>query len=358
MFIVDGHLDLSLNAVLWERDLTLPASESPKRERGAADYPYRGQGTVSLAEMRKGSVGLCVATLFARCADGGARNGELATFAGPEEAWNATQQQLDWYRQMESTGQMVQISDRVGLDRHVAHWHNGPASDAPIGYILSLEGADSILSPEHLQRSYDQGLRAIGPGHYGPGRYAGGTNHGGGLTEIGRELLTEMEQLGITLDVTHLSEQSFWEALEIFSGPVWASHNNCRELVPGDRQFSDEQLRALIKRGAVIGAVFDAWMLTKDWHKGVSRPLEVGVTLETVVDHIDHICQVAGNANHAALGTDLDGGFGREQCPADVDTIADLQRLPEILANRGYGEQDVRAIMHGNWVRFLRDAWS
>ena len=167
-----------------------------------------------------------------------------------------------------------------------------------------------------------------------------------------------MERLGIILDATHLCDDSFREALDHFHGPVWASHSNCRALVPHDRQFADDQIRELIERDAVIGAAFDAWMLVPDWVRGQSTPAGRGVSLETVADHIDHICQLAGNARHCAIGSDLDGAFGREQCPADVATIADLALLPAILARRGYSGADVEGIAHGNVVRFLRNAWS
>jgi membrane dipeptidase len=253
---------------------------------------------------------------------------------------------------------MKQIVDLPGLVAHVQLWQNNPPEDAPIGYVLSLEGADSIRTPRHLEFAHSQGLRALGPAHYGPGRYAGGTHDDGGLTRIGRELLAEMQRLGIILDATHLCDTSFWEALDCFSGPVWASHNNCRALVPGDRQFSDEQIRALVDRGAVIGAVLDAWMMFPGWERGKSTPEESGVKLEHAIDHIDHICQLAGNARHTAIGSDLDGGFGREQSPADLDTIADLARFPEMLSRRGYSDDDVRGIMHGNWIDFLKEAWA
>jgi membrane dipeptidase len=127
-------------------------------------------------------------------------------------------------------------------------------------------------------------------------------------------------------------------------------------LVPHQRQFSDEQLRALIARGAVIGAAFDNWMLQPGWKRGaLDNP---PVRLANVVDHIDHICQLAGNSRHTGIGSDLDGGYGREQSPADLDTIADLQMLVGLLDERGYSEADVEAILHGNWVRWLREAWS
>jgi membrane dipeptidase len=167
-----------------------------------------------------------------------------------------------------------------------------------------------------------------------------------------------MERLGIILDATHLCDESFWEALDCFGGPVWASHSNCRALVPHSRQFTDEQLKTLIARGAVIGAAFDAWMLVPDWVRGKSTPQDTGVSLSHVVDHIDHVCQLAGNARHAGIGTDLDGGYGREQCPSDLETIADLARIGELLAARGYSPSDVEAILHGNWIGFLKKAWS
>src|SRR5262249_31847223 len=157
------------------------------------------------------------------------------------------------------------------------------------------------------------GLRVIGPAHYGVSPYAHGTGTEGGLFPKGPALLKEMERVGMILDVTHLSDQCFDEALDLFGGPVLASHHNCRALVPDQRQLTDEQVRRLVGRGAVIGAAFDAWMLYPGWVRGETRPEAAGVTMGTVVDHVDRVCQLAGNADHAALGTDLDGGFGREQ---------------------------------------------
>ena len=225
-----------------------------------------------------------------------------------------------------------------------------------LGFVISMEGADPILQPSQLEEWVGGGLRLLGLTHYGPGRYAGGTGTELGLTELGPPLLAEMERLGVTLDLTHCSDQAFWEALEHYEGLVLASHNNCRALVPHQRQFSDEQLRAIFERDGVIGAAFDAWMLQPGWVSGQST--NEAVTLNTVVDHMDHVCQLAGNSRHAGIGTDLDGGYGREQSPCDLDTIADLQKLAGLLADRGYSDDDIRAMMHGNWLRLLRQAWS
>ena len=351
--IIDIHLDLAMNALEWNRDLTRPIEEIRSREQNLTDKPDRGRGTVSFAEMRRGGIGLCVATQIARYV---APGNTLSGWHSQEQAWAHTQGQLAWYRAMEDRGELVQIRDRDGLDRHLTLLQMA-GSVAPIGYVLSLEGADSIVTLKHLERAYANGLRAIGPAHYGPGVYAQGTNASGDMGVKGRALLAEMARLGIILDVTHLCDESLHDALDHFTGRLWASHSNCRALVPHNRQFSDEQIKELVQRGAVIGAVLDAWMLTPNWVRGESTPHSAGVTLNTVADHIDRICQLAGNSHHSAIGSDLDGAFGREQCPSDVPTIADLQQVPAILSARGYSADDIANITHGNVVRFLREAW-
>ena len=351
--IFDAHLDLAMNAVEWNRDLRWEIGEIRASEEGMADKPDRGRGTVSLPALQKGNVGLVVATQIARYVKKGSK---LPGWHSPEQAYAMTQAQLAWYKSMEAAGEMQQITNKQELENHISAWEKD-RENYPIGYILSLEGADSMVDISYVEKAYAQGLCAIGPAHYGPGTYAQGTDATGGIGTKGKELLKEMERLNIILDATHLCDESFWEALDNFNGHVWASHNNCRALVPHHRQFSDEQLIVLIERGAVIGAAFDAWMLAPNWERGKSTPAGMGVTLETVVDHIDHVCQLAGNANHAAIGSDLDGAFGTEQSPADLNTIADLQKIPSILENRGYAKEDIRKIMHQNWVDFLLEAW-
>ena len=353
-----------MNALEWNRDLTRPVAELRARELGKTDKPDRGRGTVSLPEMRRGGVGICVATLLARIE----HNAYSPVFGwrSPAQAYAQTQGQLAWYRAMEEAGEMVQIRDAARLEQQVGLWtaavarpHPGPGPQEsegrglPIGYLLSLEGADSILSFDHLSSAWEQGVRAIGPAHYGPGVYANGTDAEGGLNARGRQLVKEMARLGFILDVTHLNDQCFWEALDIFSGPVWASHQNCRVLAPHMRQFSDEQIKALIARGAVIGAALDAWMLVPGWVRGKTTPQSSAVSLETVVNHMDHVCQLAGNERHIGIGSDLDGAFGCEQTPADLDTISDLARLSETLKRRGYQPKEIEGILCGNFINFL-----
>jgi len=355
MFTIDAHLDLSMNAMEWNRDLRKPIHEIRLREKDLSDKPDRAKNVVCFPELRKGNIGLVVATQIARYV---AEDNPLPGWNSPQQAWAQTQGQLAWYRAMEAEGEMVQISTLEALDAHVMNWmeeHN--PIEKPIGYILSLEGADSIVTLEYLEKAYRYGLRALGPAHYGPGRYAQGTNATGGIGMTGKALLKEMENLNIILDATHLCDDSFWEAMENFNGHVWASHHNCRALVDHNRQFSDDQLKELISRGAVIGGVLDAWMMVPNWVRHVSSPQGMHCNLEKVVDHMDHICQLAGNALHIGIGSDLDGGFGKEQSPYDIETIADLQTVPKLLAARGYSDQDVVNVMHGNWLRFLRHAW-
>jgi membrane dipeptidase len=355
MLIIDAHLDLSMNAMEWNRDLRLPVSEIRKMEAGMKDKPDRSKGTVSLPALRKGRVGLVVATQIARCANPA---NPLPGWNSPEQAWAHTQCQLAWYREMEKCGEMVLIHDLPSLENHISLWNNGePDIHKPIGYILSLEGADSIVTLEHLETAHQYGLRALGPAHYGPGRYANGTDASGGLSVMGKSLLHEMERLHLILDATHLCDDAFWEAMDLFNGPVWASHHNCRSLVNHNRQLSDAMIKILIDKKAVIGMALDAWMMVPHWIRGVSDPEKMHCSLEIMADHIDHICQLAGNVQHVAIGTDLDGAFGKEQCPYDLDTIADLQKVPAILMKRGYTRQDTEQIMHGNWLRFLREAW-
>ena len=303
--------------------------------------------------MRKGNIGICVATQIARYVKKGS---SLPGWNSPQQAWAQTQGQLAWYRAMEEIGEMVQIKNLQGLNAHLDLW-NQNGLNKPIGYMLSLEGADSIVTIDHLERSFEQGLRAIGPAHYGPGTYAHGTDANGGIGAKGIELLKKIEELNLILDATHLCDISFWETMKVYNGPVWASHNNCRKFVDHNRQFSDEQINELISRDAVIGIALDAWMMVPNWIRGKSKPKDMGVTLNHMIDNIDHICQLSGNSNHVGIGTDLDGGFGSEQCPTDLDTIADLQKVPLMLSKKGYTEDDIKNIMNRNFIGFLQKIW-
>jgi membrane dipeptidase len=353
--LIDAHLDLAWNALQWNRDLRRPLGEIRTTEAHMTDKRGRGRGTVCLPELRKAGVAVALGTILVR-AKSDVRPGAFSRtdldVATQDIASAIGQGQLAWYKLMEQRGEVRIITDRAQL---LDHWsasqppHN--TTHLPIGMIIAMEGADPIADPHQAQWWWEHGLRVVGLAHYGKGHYATGTGDSGPLTARGVELLREFDRLGMILDLTHSSDRSFFQALDLFHGPVLASHNNCRALVPGDRQYSDEQILHLIKRNAVIGVALDAWMLKKNFVIG-QTPGDA-VPLEALIDHIDNICQLAGDTSHVAIGSDLDGGFGTEQTPAGIETIADLQKLDGLLKSRGYHDSDIDALFHANWLRFF-----
>jgi membrane dipeptidase len=361
MFTIDAHLDLATNAITLNRDLRKSVVEirNKETELGLDDTQDRGKGTVALPELRHGNVGLIVATIISRYSATGQiiPTLKLPGWHSPEQAYAYGQAQLAWYMVMEEKGEMVQITSLQQLEKHIAYWKDETINNIhkPVGFILSLEGADSIIDFSYLEKYYSNGLRAIGPAHFGPGRYAAGTHSdGSGFTTIGKELLKKMDELNIALDATHLTDKGFFEAMDLFKGTVWASHQNCRAIVAGERQFSDEQIKMIIERDGVIGGALDTWMLHPSFEMAKSNPKKMGINLEKLVDHFDHICQLAGNCNHVGYGTDLDGLFGTEQTPYDMDTIADIVKFEDILKSRGYNKIDMEKIFWGNWLRLFK----
>lgn len=364
MIIADGHLDLGYNALQCNRNLLNSALTIRVQEVGNRHGlpPNWGatQGTVALPEMRQGRVALSFVTLLA------ASSGHMVPhmdYPSPLQANAIARGQLAYYRLLEKEGRVRVITNAHALYQHITEWEEwnllpdaAPEKAPPLGFVISMEGSDPILRPEELAEWYELGLRMIIVAHYGPGRYTGGTGTELGLTNIGFYLLKEMERLGILLDVTHFSDQAFWQALENYQGTIIASHSNSRALVPNQRQFSDEQMKVIIQRGGVVGTCADIWMLQPNWVLGVNGNEDIPI--ERMVDHIDHVCQLAGNSCHAAIGTDLDGGYGQKQSPYDLETIADLQKLVGLLEKRGYSPDDSANVLYRNWVRLLGQSWS
>jgi membrane dipeptidase len=354
--IVDTHLDLAWNALLMNRDLSRALADLNASESQSTDAPGRGRATTVLPEMRAGNVCLCLGTLLA----GASSRGGAArfTFSAVEIANSLALGQLNYYEQLAARGEVRLIQSRSALAEHLADWereNDARRSELPVGIIVAFEGCDSVTTPDEAELWFERGVRCASLVHYGHGRYSGGTGTNEPLQPAGRELLAEFERLGIALDLTHLSDRAFGDVVDIFNGPVFASHQNCRALVPRDRQFTDEQLKTVIARDGVIGVAADNWMLSPDWpaQGAGALPPRTTVPISALADHIDHICQLAGNANHAAIGSDLDGGFGAEQSPDGLDSIADLQKLDGILTARGYSPGDVALILGRNWIRFF-----
>lgn len=333
MFIVDAHLDLSYNA-LEGRDVMRRAREQPPDEGGIP--------TVGLPDLREGGVGLICATVFVLPSiddKGGYRT--------MEEAHAIGLRQLDWYRRETAAGKfrfVTRPTDIDGIDV------DGAASlDLPQNAILLLEGADPLRTPADVAAWHAAGLRIVGLA-WKRTHYAGGTGAPGPITAEGVALVKTLDEFGIIHDTSHLAEESFWQLLHMSGGPMIASHSNCRAIVPTDRQLSDDMIRARL-RGGVIGINFFDRFLVPPEQYGKRR-----ATLEDVAAHARHICDLVGSANHVALGTDMDGGLGRNEIPIEIETSADLPRVGDALAAAGFSDMDVANIMGENWRQFFRNA--
>ena len=350
--LFDGHLDLAVFGLSCNRDMTETVAQINARESHMRGFGW-GRAVVSLPEMRRGDVAVCQSTLAARAnrdvqpVDGHKRCD--LDFGTQTMAYASAQGQLAYYRVLQQQQQVSLILTATQLQAHWQFWEQAESHDQlPIGIIVAMECADPIVEPDQAAAWFADGVRSVSLAHFGPGHYAQGTGADGPLTPKGVALLRQFEAIGMILDLTHTAEKAFFQALDGFGGPVLASHTNCRVLVPGDRQFSDEQLKRLIQRGAVIGAAFDGWMLVPGWVVFETKP--GNLRMSAVVDHIDHVCQLAGNAHHAAIGTDTGT---TDHMPCDFRTTGDLQQLPELLAGRGYSDQDIDRIMHRNWLEFF-----
>jgi membrane dipeptidase len=340
-FIVDAHEDIAYNVTLG-RDFKRAALETRALED--PPIPKRGVCTVGLPDLLKANVRIVFATIWA--APCGVEDIETGPcYQTADEAHVQAKRQLEYYNELAQDPRILLIRRRGDVDRVLE------AQKPTLGLVILMEGADPIITPKQTQEWFEAGVRIIGPG-WQRTRYAGGTKAPGPLTEIGRELMSEMERIGIILDTSHLAEASFHEALDLFHGNVIASHANSRLYVPTDRQLSDEMISALVSRDGVIGTVLYNAFLQADW-KETGR-VKRKVTLLDVVKHIKHVCDLAGDAAHAGLGSDLDGGFGAESIPAEMDTVADLPKIENALTVAGLSNQDADNIMSQNWTGFLK----
>ncbi len=345
--IVDAHEDLAYNAVFIGLDPSLAAEA--KRQAHSPGAPPRRGGTpmVGIPNLLHGNVRVVFATLFANPATNlHAPPGH--SYTTPEEAEAQGREQLDYYIKLAQTDpRVVIIRNQADLERVVA------AEQPTVGLVVLMEGADPIVRPEDASRWFAEGVRIVGTS-WSATRYAGGTGAPGPLTPLGRALMPELARAGLILDISHMAEASFFEALDLFPGPVIASHSNVRAFVPTDRQLSDGMIRALIARDAVIGTVLYNKFLQAGWAEAGSR--KAAVPLSVAVAHMRHICDLAGDARHIGLGSDFDGGFGSESAPSEIDTVDDLYRVGEALSAAGFSDSDIEQVLSGNWLRLLRRA--
>ncbi len=349
MFIVDAHLDLAYNAIVKGRDPRLGVARIRAGEPAPKDI-----ATVGLPEMRQAGVGLIFATLFVSPSSTPfEREPNEHTYDTPEQAHRLALAQVDYYRRLVDEDDALRlVTDVAGLDEVVASHENG--QKPLLGIVLLMEGADCIREPKEVEFWYERGVRLIGPA-WDDTRYCAGAwrDSKQGLSKDGYALLDGMAGLGMILDLTHMSEVATFQSLDAYPGPVVATHANARAIVPRERQLSDRQLRLIGERDGVVGAVLANFFLAPDYVRGRKESVPVA----QLAAHIDHVCQVIGDARHAGIGSDLDGGFGLRDIPDPMDSIADLPLLAPALRERGYSAEDVAGIMGGNWVELLRRAW-
>src|SRR5258707_2261540 len=353
--IVDAHEDIAYNAVHFHRDFTRSAYLTRKIEAGSAAPPNRGRATLGLPNALLGRVGIVFGTLFVSPA--WASSGYEPAYETPAQAYKQALNQLDVYQRLaesdESGGRVVLVTDQAALDSVLATWAEGiEFAEHKLGIVLAMESADSIPEPRAFEEWYERGVRSVGPAWYKT-RYAGGTNYPGPLTPLGRELLEVMASFNAILDLSHLAEEAYLEAVERYSGPIIASHSNPRKFCKTDRHLSDAIIQRLAERDGVMGIVLYNAFLSDNWR---STDPKANTRLETVIAAIDHVCQVTGSARHVGIGSDFDGGFGAEAIPAELDTVTDLQLIGPRLMAWGYTSEDVKGILGGNFLRILRAA--
>jgi len=354
--IVDGHLDLAFNMLTYGRDYTRPASETRRREVGSAAVAENGDTLIGWPELQSGNVAVAFATLFAKPSRSQLHHAETQVYRDFDHAYRLAREQLSVYHRLEGDHpDMFRIIRSTPELRALLDLRrSSPDGSGPVGLVIGMEGAEAIRSPSELDEWHALGMRWVGLAWVGT-RYSGGWKEPGPLTQDGRALLRGMADLGFILDISHMDEPAALAAIDQYQGTIVATHGNCHALLPGyptNRQFTDRLIEGVLERDGVVGVVPYNAYLKVGWTRESSTRDEVG--LAAVIDHIDHVCQLAGDADHAGIGSDFDGGFGLQSAPAEIDTIADLQKLAPLLKQRGYADGDVAKILGENWLRCLR----
>lgn len=358
MLIIDSHQDLAWNILTYGRDYTRSVVETRRLEAGTSTPQHNGDSIVGWPEYQRGKVAVVFATLYATPAKK-KEPWDVAVYADPESAHRLYFEQVDVYRKLTDShpDKFRLVTSTPELDSIIEHWSMPGQNESgrPVGLIQLMEGADGIRSPHELSEWWELGLRMIGLAWAGT-RYCGGTGEPGPLTDDGRELISAMADFNFILDISHMDKASAYESLDRYEGPVMATHANCAALMQGantNRHLPDNVIRGLIERDGIIGLIPYNTFLKPGWKRSAGSRREE-VSLDTLIAHIDHVCQLAGNALHAGIGSDFDGGFGLQSIPLELDSIADLPMIATKLVERGYTETDAANVLGGNWLRFLR----
>lgn len=370
--LVDAHADLAYNMLKYGRDYVRPVSETRALEAGSQTVKENGDTLISWQEYQRGRVAVVFATLFAAPVRFRSHETEKLVYKTFDEAHSLYNEQLDVYNRLQDSmpDKFRLLASKRDLETHLDHWALSSAQAAvpggkdpalsgsngkPVGMVILMEGAEAVRHPSELEMWHGRGVRLIGPAWVGT-RYCGGWKEPGPLTDDGRKLLAAMADFNFILDLSHMDERAAVEALDLYDGPIVATHANCAALMPNsntNRHLPDRVIEGVIERDGVVGvAPFNSY-LKPGWSKEKGHSREE-VPLDVVANHIDHICQLAGDALHAGIGSDFDGGFGLQSVPPEIDTIADLQKLVSLLQARGYSETNAADILGGNWLTRLK----
>ena len=355
MLIVDGHEDIAWNMLTFGRDPNRSVAETRSLEKDSEIPAHTGQALLGWPEWVAGRVGVVFATLFAAPIRRKVGPWERMCYRDPDEARALYLASLDAYTRLTSQhgDRFQQVKSRRDLGEVLSTWEPELPQSPRLGLVLLMEGGDAIHDPSEVEWWSAQGVRILGPAWTGT-RFAGGTHEPGPLTADGYRLLQAMAEVGLALDLSHMTEQGQRQALDAYPGVVLASHSNAQALLPEsptpERHLTDAVVRNLAEREGVIGLVLYNPFLVGGWKPEHGRE---GVTLDRVCAQVDYICQLTGSARHVALGTDFDGGFGLHKTPAGLDSVAELRLIGHALAARGYSPPDVEAILGGNWLSLL-----
>ena len=378
-FIVDSHEDLAWNMLTFRRDYTQTVQTIRDREAYTEISRHNGTTLLGWDVYQRGRVGVVFATLFSAPMRKKEGEWDILCYQDAAQAHRLYQRQVDAYHRLveEHPHHFRLIGTKKELESHLQEWQQAadfiqpeippesdlldenknqlPESRPPVGLVILMEGAEGIQNVEELPQWWHNGVRLIGPAWIGT-RFCGGTGEPGKLTKEGFQLLEAMAEIGFILDLSHMDEQAVSQALDVYPGPVVATHANPLAMLPGkdsNRFLPDYILEGILERNGVVGIVPYNLFLDTNWAKGMRREL---VSIQRVADHIDYVCQVAGDAKHVGIGSDFDGGFGWQSVPEEIDTIADLQKLTPLLAAKGYNETDLVGIFGGNWLNMLQSS--
>lgn len=359
-YLIDAHLDLAYNILSFERDYRRSVYETRAIEKVHPKEGLTSQSLLGFPEFNQGRVGLVIGTLFAAPARREpVLHPNLQVYHTPDEANRVYWRQLELYHRLSEEHPRFYrlIANRSQLTAHLDEWETLPADPAPeeylpIGIIPSMEGAEGVTDLDELPKWWQRGLRAIGLAWAG-NQFCGGTREPGSLTQLGRDLIAKMAEVGFILDISHMDEPAAFECLERYPGRIIASHSNAASRVKGyftNRLLSDDLIRALAQRDGVIGVVPLNAFLNWDWLKDGGRD---AISLRLLAEQIDHICQITGSTAHVGFGSDFDGGIGLEHVPRELDSIADLAKIQPFLSELGYNQSDIEAFNAGNFLKVL-----